>query len=810
MSFFALFPHQEEAIKKLNDFFKDKTTNTSGILSIPTGGGKTFTAVHWILSELKKQDRKVIWLAQSFELLNQAFQTFSDNSDISYIKVISSHLDHKNIEDISGNEKILIITTQTAIRAVKQENSGLYQFIEKNKHNNMIVVLDEAHHAPAYGCRNLLTDLKSKVTSTWLLGLTATPTYTDTKRRGWLWNIFDGGVIYQVNKGLLQRQRILAKENIIRKKTPMRIEVDDALFDALVRQHRDIPENIIEQLASNSERNDFIINDYLSNISTYGKTIIFLDRWFQCLYFKNKLIENGIKADAIFYQNDADIKTKTGQSLSNKQVIDSFRDGQLQVLLNVKMLTEGADVPDVNTVFITRDTTSHILLQQMIGRALRGERAGGKKDVANIVLFGDNWDKSIAWAMPEGIGDVESERIVRKTIPHEQISINLIEQLVKNITFESAQPTSFMDMIPIGWYQTEFVVFEQGMESIELVRETVLVYPDTQKQYEDFIQYDEIIKHDAHWAKESLDENFISKEINRISAQYFIDASPSHSSETRRGIIALGRHIAQNRDLPKLTMFVNRDSCNLESIANGIFDLSPLLQYQKLLIEYNCPGTLWNTLYPTFYQFKTSVDMYVNKLLFSNGYISPLPSNDQPMEKSIAYAEEAVKQQAVKARDNNTCGRCGLTSKETKLDVDTILPIALYGGVLQVSNMQTLCTKCKKINMEKHINYVNHSSPLHQKNTLIRNAFDLKYVKNISRIKAALRGSINETYQSNAVFDILCSRRSNSEHFSVWTIMLYAGNNPEWLQSQEKFILDYIHTELMQHHVNHIKTKVLM
>jgi superfamily II DNA or RNA helicase len=52
------------------------------------------------------------------------------------------------------------------------------------------------------------------------------------------------------------------------------------------------------------------------------------------------------------------------------------------------MLTEGVDIPDVKTVFLTRQTTSSILLTQMIGRALRGEKAGGiNKDVANIVMF---------------------------------------------------------------------------------------------------------------------------------------------------------------------------------------------------------------------------------------------------------------------------------------------------------------------------------------------------------------------------------------------------------------------------------------
>ncbi len=47
------------------------------------------------------------------------------------------------------------------------------------------------------------------------------------------------------------------------------------------------------------------------------------------------------------------------------------------MLINIKILTEGTDIPDVQTVFITRETKSDILLTQMIGRALRGPRMGG-------------------------------------------------------------------------------------------------------------------------------------------------------------------------------------------------------------------------------------------------------------------------------------------------------------------------------------------------------------------------------------------------------------------------------------------------
>jgi superfamily II DNA or RNA helicase len=48
-------------------------------------------------------------------------------------------------------------------------------------------------------------------------------------------------------------------------------------------------------------------------------------------------------------------------------------------------------------VFLTRQTTSPILLRQMVGRALRGPKFGGTA-TANIVLFIDDWREAIQWA----------------------------------------------------------------------------------------------------------------------------------------------------------------------------------------------------------------------------------------------------------------------------------------------------------------------------------------------------------------------------------------------------------------------------
>ena len=47
-------------------------------------------------------------------------------------------------------------------------------------------------------------------------------------------------------------------------------EVDDALYNKLMREHRDLPEDIVEKLASNSLRNDFIVQEYLANRKVSG------------------------------------------------------------------------------------------------------------------------------------------------------------------------------------------------------------------------------------------------------------------------------------------------------------------------------------------------------------------------------------------------------------------------------------------------------------------------------------------------------------------------------------------------------------
>ena len=105
---------------------------------------------------------------------------------------------------------------------------------------------------------------------------------------------------------------------------------------------------------------------------------------------------------------------------NSHEIIDDFRKNKFDVLINVQMMTEGSDVPDIQTAFMTRETNSDSLFMQMVGRALRGSYAGGTKD-AYIVDFHDKWEMLHFWFKPEGLD-------IFTTDEHDEISDIAIEE----------------------------------------------------------------------------------------------------------------------------------------------------------------------------------------------------------------------------------------------------------------------------------------------------------------------------------------------------------------------------------------------
>jgi len=823
------FEHQLDAFKKLNGLFTfADQAHKAGILVLPTGAGKTFTSVNWICRNVLPKNVKVLWLAHTGHLLEQAYETFRSNlllvpqRQSINMRLVSSDPAHSNASQIDPTDDVLIITTQTAISNTQpaaldglgqQRITAFERFLEHSRKTRLFVVLDEAHHAPAYGCRNLLiggtrfveSGIRQKVPNSYFLGLTATPSYTDARRRGWLWEIFKDKIIDEAKKEDLIEQGILAVPRYVQKNTGHEMPVDDSLYDRLVRQHKDLPEDLIERLALNSGRNDYIVNDYLDNYLTYGKTIIFADRWFQCVYIKLKLVERAqergitLRVDAVYSHIDASAGTveerNQRNSGENTRILDAFKRNELDVLLNVRMLSEGTDVPNINTVFITRQTTSAILLTQMVGRALRGKAAGGGKDVANIVFFVDQWKKAINFATPEGGETQETEVRTRGSYPIEFISIALVEdlsrQLDSGLVFAGH---AYLESLPLGWYATE--VESSTAEGTEAYREFVVVTEKSQPKFERFLQHVQQTL-PPQWERDDLDEDYAQEQASQWVAEFF-EPADNAGKLLDADLIKLARHYGQTKAVPPFHTFAERDQHDLDHIAGELLEYNEFVVQEKLHDIYHDSAYLWQRFYKSYDRFKTAFDSARNRIYHIRKFGSvpelnvPLPSPQQVEKRELSEDEK----HQVFQRDQFTCLCCGKTSapkRRVTLQVDHIVPF-IYGGDTSLSNSQTLCSVCNNYKGVNEINFrVHRTRMLAPKVTLEMkrpsNKKKVNVMEEVSRI-------VNLFYGCKAVASLYWDDRPRSTFRYQWELNLFEGNNPAWLESHKPALVAFIRKEL--------------
>ncbi len=832
------FQHQIESFAALNKTFRSNSGKTgSGILALPTGAGKTFTSVKWLIDHIIPNHIRILWLAPSYYLLDQAFAEFAGNAhEINAtrqslnIRCVSSSPHHAQASSIQLTDDVIIMTIPTAISNLntnaldsrgKPVKTALRKYVDHYQDSEFFVVIDEAHHSPAYGCRNLLVSnseakpgLRTLLPKSQFLGLTATPTHNDNSIRGWLWKIFTDEIIYKAETATLIAQGILARPNYIEVSTGRKVSLDDKTYKALTKQHKDLPESIIEILAKDKDRNNLIVNAYVKNKEKYGKTIIFADRWFQCVYLKKKLLERGIQADAIYSRIDADPGADEGSKKrnpnTNQEILQRFRTGKdahgndapLDVLINVRMLTEGADVPSVRTVFLTRQTTSTILMTQMIGRALRGEKAGGGSE-ANIVLFFDEWERLIDWAVPGDGGTGGGNPPVKGYFPLEYISIRLVENLSACISGESDELPEFSKVFPVGWYQTEVVYANTDgqIESMEGFLEFVMAYEHNKDKFDAFIEF---ICNDANldseWAREDLDESWGQSQIARWAEQYFNLESDNFGGKLYADLTRLVRHIAQTETKPSYYSFADRKRYDLDNLAKEWTSLTFDALREELEKEFYSPGLLWKTFYKSFNYFETAAFASIRKNLNTN---KPETGGEGEEKVDGVLPQDGPftpeqKDQIIQ-RDGYRCLCCGIDSRRVRLQVDHITP-RKFGGKTVIENGQLLCQPCNSTKYvgTHEINFRQSRSPLEKskdrtelQNLINKPNNDNNPIRSLTRV-------INIFYHCQAVKAIdyeLNDKNKKSPHYFVWTIHLHEGNDPSWLSSCKDDLLTGIHRQ---------------
>ena len=720
------YEHQKKAMEALDKMNQEASYST--LVVLPTGGGKTYTASMWLLKNAIDKRKKILWIAHRQMLLDQAaesFQKFAYTEVVPHIssfgfRIVSGASSHDRTSDIRPGDNLLIVSKDSIGRNIDR----LDQWLKGEK--ELYLIVDEAHHSTAKTYRKVIDYVKAKVPNLKLIGLTATPFRTAEEEQGLLAKIYtdgisdgrvvhgDVGITYQIGLKELINRQILAKPIFESFYTDE--EYGDSLgVDAWESiQHLDVlPDEVAQQMADSAARNKLIVETYKAKQNDYGQTILFAVNVVHAIQLTSLFKKAGIKADFIVSSVKDAITGVTISREDNERKLEDYRNGKLQVLINVNILTEGVDLPKTKTVFLARPTVSSILMTQMVGRALRGTAAGGTAS-AYIVSFVDHWNEHIAWVNPESLfdgnndfQDNESERAKRDL---RMIAISKIEEfaaiLDDAVDTTALEKVPFEQRIPVGMYAFTYLE-ENGMDHAY----QVMVYDSTQNAYKNLMDALPSLFKSFGATEEYLTEAQLDEMEAQCRDSFFCgEMIPPYE---RKDVLNILKYYAQYEAVPQFYTFaeVDRSKLDVSKIAQHIWDED---MGERKRTEYI--DSLWESsddnMLRLFFGRKlyflrqlnielmklSHPDIYddENNIKYGTRALEDLPLHE--IGKINPALEKELRDQAFeKAKDadgNYRCACCGVADKSRiYFQVDHIVPMN-NGGKSVVENLQILCRQC--------------------------------------------------------------------------------------------------------------------
>lgn len=410
-----LHDYQEATKSAVVKLLSAPAGSNKGIVQLPTGAGKTRVAVESVseyLAAISPEERLIVWIAQSEELCEQAVEAWTSGWGSFGIPgerlTVSRMWAGRSADEVTSGVHVVVSTFQTLYRRARDAKDSAakarYQWLE----DPAVVVVDEAHGAVTSGYTDILKWFKRSTTQRGkaLLGLSATPfrgRSVDGSKA--LVNRFNStliepeaffnastaheylqgiGVLAYVNHVELEGTTLKPLHNKLAKNTP-----NSAPEDAGLNRQRQMLEDRIDlqSVAGDSDRNRRIVQHVTAHADEIKHAIVFAASVDHAKALAAVLLAKGVPSAAIHGGTPAPVR---------RSLIERFKDGDLRILTNFDVLSQGFDAPKVDAVYLCRPTFSPNKYLQMIGRGLRGPRNGGSSEVLvvnvkdNIEQFGDS------------------------------------------------------------------------------------------------------------------------------------------------------------------------------------------------------------------------------------------------------------------------------------------------------------------------------------------------------------------------------------------------------------------------------------
>lgn len=357
-----LRPYQQNAVKEILSAWHDVK---SVMLQMPTGTGKTrlFVALINALNTTEAKNYKVrgvprfLIITHREELVAQISETLNEHYNLSHVILgKGTRIQQINTDDYLtsnyANETNLIYVSSIQYLARQLKNSEERGVRSEELTRFDFIIVDEAHHSLADSYK-LLWEAYPKA---YKLGVTATPYRMNGEGFGQLYDklIMSQTITEYIEQGYLADYRLytvssqLASLQKVNRLTRMNAGGDYQIKD-------------LQEIYANTEEIKFLYRCY--RMYANGKRgIIYAVNQFHAEMIASYFAEQGMSI--------ANIDSRTA-SARRKELIAQFRNGELQVLVNVELFGEGFDCPAIEFTMLARPTRSLAMYLQQVGRALR-------------------------------------------------------------------------------------------------------------------------------------------------------------------------------------------------------------------------------------------------------------------------------------------------------------------------------------------------------------------------------------------------------------------------------------------------------
>ena len=405
-----LHEYQKTIVAKVRHMIRDGHLDGAerrGMISLPTGSGKTRVAVQAIVESMRDDRFKggILWVADRDELCQQAVEAWRQ-----VWSSIGPHAARLRISRMWAGQPrpqptsdlhVVVATIQT-LSAKFSNRTGEYEFLTDFN----LVVFDEAHRSIAPTFTSVMEEIGltrwKKAGEPFLLGLTATP-YRGYNEEETAWlarrygsNRLDAGAFASDDP-----------EDVIHRLQGMRVlsladheNIEGGSFllnrDELARMNEKprppwLPQSVQDRITRDSERTKRIINAYRKHIDPNWSTLIFATS-----------VEHAKTVAALLNARDIHSRAVSAETETStrRRVVEGFRCGEIKALVNYGVFREGFDAPKTRAIIVARPVYSPNLYFQMIGRGLRGVRNGGNDRclMLNVRDNIENFERKLAFS----------------------------------------------------------------------------------------------------------------------------------------------------------------------------------------------------------------------------------------------------------------------------------------------------------------------------------------------------------------------------------------------------------------------------